>query len=94
MTAAPLPDPPRPTPAAVPPRLHGLPRPLELRRTDPAPDSPAAARDRARWAECSRGAHVWIELPEHLGAAVCAHCPTRADQAARVRTARRARAGA
>lgn len=92
MTAAPLPRPPGPSPAAVPRKLHGLPRPLELRRGDAGPESPAAARDRARWAECSRGAHAWIELPPELGAAVCAHCPTRADQAERVLAARRARA--
>lgn len=90
MTAAPItPGPPRPTPAAVPRRLRTLPRPRELRPIDPvAPIPPAVARDRARWADCSRGAHVWIATPL---AVICQHCPVRADQAVRVQDARRAR---
>lgn len=87
MTAAPIDPPPRPpTPATVAARLHALPPPRELR--EPV-ESPAVARDRARWADCSRGAHRWTDTP--LGA-VCLHCPVMADQAERVRAARRARA--
>jgi len=75
----------RPTPAAVPHKKR-LP-------TEPITgESAAVARDRARWMDCNAGRHVWAELPEHLGAPVCLHCPVRADQGERVRDARRTRA--
>lgn len=75
-----------PTPAAIPHKKR--------LNTEPIPGEPAAvARDRAQWIECNHGRHVWAELPEHLGAPVCLHCPVRADQAERIRDARRARAG-
>lgn len=68
----------RPGPATT------LPRPREFRG---AAESPAVARDRARWADCSRGAHSWTDTPSGR---VCLHCPVHADQAERVRAARRA----
>lgn len=64
--------------------------PRELRPIEAAPAvAPAVERDRARWADCSRGAHVWITTPMRV---VCAYCPVPEDQAARVQATRRARA--
>lgn len=45
----------------------------------------AAAVSQARWADCSRGAHVWVETPLYV---VCRHCPTPQHQAERVAAAR------
>ncbi len=54
---------------------------------------PAVARDRARFADCSRGAHVFdrLELPGGRVVEVCRYCPIPANQAARVRAAAAAR---
>lgn len=103
MTTAQHPPPPTPTTVgAASRRLRAssatltpgreLPRPLETRRpldlVDDVP--PAVTRDRARWADCSRGAHDWTDTPSGR---VCLHCPVHADQAERVRAARRALQG-
>lgn len=81
-----------PTPAAMPRHLRVavVARPQPRERRNPAPVPPAVARDRQRWADCSRGAHVWTDVP---GGRVCLHCPIPEDQAERVRAAHRARVG-
>lgn len=73
-----------PTPAVIPHKRRLPTEPI-------AGESTAIARDRAHWIDCNHGRHVWVDLPEHLGAPVCRHCPVRANQAERIRDARRAR---
>lgn len=71
--------------------VRPLPRPRQLRPLIEVADVPdAIARDRKRWADCSRGAHVWVDVPNRPR--ICQHCPIPEDQAARVRAARRAQA--
>lgn len=72
--------------------VRALPQRRESRPPADPVDDPGGLieRDRQRWADCSRGAHVWTETPQRV---VCLHCPTPQDQAERVRAARRARLG-
>lgn len=89
---------PAPTPAALAARLRLraarppgvlLPPPREVCDVPPFPAGPladAATLARARFLDCSRGAHDFVAVPGR--AAVCLHCPVPADQAAKVRAAR------
>lgn len=94
MTAAPIPTPrpPAPTPCllAVGRRVTFAP-PRELRPVEgAAPVADVVARDRARWADCSRGAHAWVTTPMRV---ICQFCPVPEDQAPRVLAALRTRHG-